>query len=1271
MTKKAKKPGFKDWIKGRKSMVIAVSVVALLALGTVMYASGLGGSLMGLLGDDAASLTAVPEQFKPSSNQSVEIQYTLPAEFGTAYGLPTEEATVTLKILDPDGTEIKKFEKLQATNTGSFIWGESGELESLSSGEYTLFLNAYGGQGTGVAITAFETITVLEKTAIEGTAGTADPKTTISVNVVPEEFTPSEDEEVEIQYSLPDGFGEASGPLTSTVTVTLEILGPSDNNILTTSEPSSPGIFTWAGSIGANYVSPGEYSVNLTATANTGGFAYGSTTMTVLAAAETATAAIEPLALNLELDKATILEGEGMGININPTQSLSLHEILIKNSSGALVFSILKNNSEENTTGSYAWDGKDRNGEFLEVGVYKVVVTGKAAAGGEEKTEEKAFTITEPTPGSITVWTEPDTIWLPGEITVKWETEGDVKPITNIEIWHRYGIGGQTMVANPGYPIECSENICSKTWLWEETDDTAIETGAYFVVVEDENGVKGQSEDFQVKKTLTINLSKYQVEEGEGFEIQLSTAPRGTITVYDLAIVREDGSLVNNLVPGTGSITVSGETTETVIWDGTIDQREQGTDPVIAAPGNYKVRYKLTSKGDTYEYIPFTIVEEVVMGVTIEPSGSIEIYESETVFFIAFIKNGQSPLTFDINYGDGEEESISSNQGMIDFFHEFSLPPNTTTETYTVTVEVTDVEGKIASIEKQVTVNKNDYQITINSTPLAQQYQDQPVNIAVAVTDGQTPYNLLVDYGDGSQKEARMNVGSGVESHDFTHTYAEPEVYTQTFTVNKDGIGEKVATRTYTILESNENKTDPLLFDKLTIDPPFQQTVGGDVSITAKVIGGSGEYNYTYYSSVAPDPFALGANSYVKAKEDLFVVNDFPIGNYSIYVEVQDVNNPDTIVKSIISAYKIVSVEENPLTSVAITAAPPGQQTLNGDVTVTATATGGSGKYNYTYKDEMPNAVGLIHQNVENNTDSNIFQPLNAGVHTFSVTVRDVETEIEIKETITYTMVEADNTAKACANGVDDDGDGKIDAYDPGCDSDQDDDEHNTVDDNNNNNNYNNNNDYEICSNGKDDDGDGKVDYLDSDCKLPKSAVMDVYNATASPKSFNPHVYSSKISWWMDKDAYVDVVIEDPQSSLVIQLVDNKLLDDGFNEVWWEGTKDNKTTGTIVPDGTYNYVITATNKKYETVSDTQEGVITVSTSDGATGAQTQDIEDVNTGGGTSGVASGTTGGQTTFDQIAQASMQNAQAGETAGTGPGILVYFLFPLFAFAFNRIKS
>lgn len=217
------------------------------------------------------------------------------------------------------------------------------------------------------------------------------------------------------------------------------------------------------------------------------------------------------------------------------------------------------------------------------------------------------------------------------------------------------------------------------------------------------------------------------------------------------------------------------------------------------------------------------------------------------------------------------------------------------------------------------------------------------------------------------------------------------------------------------------------------------------------------------------------------------------------------------------------------------------------------------------------------------------------------------------------------------------------------------------------------------CDDGKDNDKDGKIDYEDSDCKAPKDASIKITDIGVTSQKLNPALNAVKIYYKLSDSANVKVEIKSTQGNITVPLFEGKQEKQVGNfSVWWEGTLDNKPNGQKAPDGTYTYKISATHLKYPSVKDSKEGTITVDSAYNPGGLDFEDINNANlVGGTTQGQGAGTGQGaagqgtpSTPSQNQATVVIQSATTGSTAGTGPGVVIYFLFPLFAYAYKKIK-
>jgi flagellar hook assembly protein FlgD len=92
--------------------------------------------------------------------------------------------------------------------------------------------------------------------------------------------------------------------------------------------------------------------------------------------------------------------------------------------------------------------------------------------------------------------------------------------------------------------------------------------------------------------------------------------------------------------------------------------------------------------------------------------------------------------------------------------------------------------------------------------------------------------------------------------------------------------------------------------------------------------------------------------------------------------------------------------------------------------------------------------------------------------------------------------------------------------------------------------------------------------------EIPPSSNLAITNVSHSPSPFNPSAsQTTTISYSLSVAADVTIELYDTDDSLVRTLIDDASRSSGANSEDWDGKDD---SGTIVADGPYRYVITAT-----------------------------------------------------------------------------------------------
>ena len=171
-----------------------------------------------------------------------------------------------------------------------------------------------------------------------------------------------------------------------------------------------------------------------------------------------------------------------------------------------------------------------------------------------------------------------------------------------------------------------------------------------------------------------------------------------------------------------------------------------------------------------------------------------------------------------------------------------------------------------------------------------------------------------------------------------------------------------------------------------------------------------------------------------------------------------------------------------------------------------------------------------------------------------------------------------------------------------------------------------------------------------------EESSISVKSHSATPSGFNPLIKETKISYKISEDAKVEIKILNSAGAKILTLIDNNLIDSSDDRhVFWNGTDSTTSNGDIVPNGTYVYKIIVKNPINDEITDIVTG----------------DINVVYPVLANSNTLSPTTTATIQVDPnafSATVAMQNATEGSTAGTGPGVLIYAIFPLAGLLFRR---
>lgn len=187
----------------------------------------------------------------------------------------------------------------------------------------------------------------------------------------------------------------------------------------------------------------------------------------------------------------------------------------------------------------------------------------------------------------------------------------------------------------------------------------------------------------------------------------------------------------------------------------------------------------------------------------------------------------------------------------------------------------------------------------------------------------------------------------------------------------------------------------------------------------------------------------------------------------------------------------------------------------------------------------------------------------------------------------------------------------------------------------------------------EDNDNDPKF----SDLETITTGDAKLKNVDAFPKGFNPQLNATKISYSVTGKGKVDIKIQNTNGVTVATLINNKDVEKGDYHIWWDGTENNKS-GKLLSPGTYTYKVTLKDPKDDDVLDTASGSLNLVYAKVASSDETPD----------NGTIKATNLKSSTSNSQAVVSLQNAQSGKTAGTGPETLIYLIFPAVGYIISR---
>jgi hypothetical protein len=179
-------------------------------------------------------------------------------------------------------------------------------------------------------------------------------------------------------------------------------------------------------------------------------------------------------------------------------------------------------------------------------------------------------------------------------------------------------------------------------------------------------------------------------------------------------------------------------------------------------------------------------------------------------------------------------------------------------------------------------------------------------------------------------------------------------------------------------------------------------------------------------------------------------------------------------------------------------------------------------------------------------------------------------------------------------------------------------------------------------------------------------SLIKITQHEADPDYFNPTTEETEIEYTISEDAILEITIVNISDQELVKLLDDEEVDEGSGEIIWLGTDDNTVGGTVLPAGVYKYKIKAKNVDTEATEDTEEGTVTLAYTEVAVEGDSEDPESETS---TDNTSDSDTGSSSESDAIM--AMTNTVSGETSETGPGVLIYSIFPVIGIFVARRKK
>ncbi|MFC1742290.1 PKD domain-containing protein, partial [Nanoarchaeota archaeon] len=271
-------------------------------------------------------------------------------------------------------------------------------------------------------------------------------------------------------------------------------------------------------------------------------------------------------------------------------------------------------------------------------------------------------------------------------------------------------------------------------------------------------------------------------------------------------------------------------------------------DSTIAHDGTYNVTCTVTDiDGDSASDSVTVTVADTAPVVDFNWNTTQPV-EAQPLEFNATVTGQDPPFTYSWDFGDGETGNVEDPE------HTYAVGGD-----YNVTLEVTDADGSVTTVQHEIHVAQNPPQVDLYVDPLS---GDEPitVNVTCVVTNGDAPITYDIDFGDGTAHET---------VNETIHTFDQNGTYVVNCTVT-DADGD-FATDIETVTIADTVPT--VNFTYTPLKPQESETVDFDATMTS-------------YDAIVDIQWDFGDGSTDNVEDPSHVyINE---GNYTVTVTVTD-----------------------------------------------------------------------------------------------------------------------------------------------------------------------------------------------------------------------------------------------------------------------------------------------------------------------------------------------------------------------------------------------